>query len=60
MSSNGALDVITYQAIDYRPSVTSLSPELFRWQMETLAARGGLQLRQFLRDIKQVAGKPGR
>lgn len=40
MNTDGALPVLTYHAIDSRPSVISLSPDLFRWQMEALAARG--------------------
>lgn len=32
--------ILTYHAVDTRQSVISITPELFQWQMESLAARG--------------------
>ncbi len=60
MSIDGALPVITYHAIDRRPSVISLSPELFRWQMETLAARGfaGMSLAQAFGHLELTGRYP--
>jgi peptidoglycan/xylan/chitin deacetylase (PgdA/CDA1 family) len=60
VSIDGTLAVVTYHAIDYRPSVTSLSPEMFRWQMEALAARGfaGISLAQAFDHLQRTGRYP--
>ncbi len=48
MNSDGTLPVLTYHAIDHCSSTISISPQVFRWQMESLAAHGivGISLAQ--------------
>ena len=60
MNSDGSLPVLTYHAIDQRSSVISLSPQLFRWQMEALAARGvaGISLAQAFEHLELTGHYP--
>lgn len=60
MSTEDVLHILTYHAIDWRPSVISLSPELFRWQMESLAARGvaGISLAQAFEHLELTGRYP--
>lgn len=57
---SGRLAVLTYHAIDDRAAVTSLPPELFRWQMETLAGQGltGISLEQAFGHLDQTGRFP--
>lgn len=56
----GQLAVLTYHAIDNRAAVTSLPPELFRWQMETLAGHGltGISLAQAFDHLDRTGRFP--
>ena len=60
MNSDGSLPVLTYHAIDQRASVISLSPEVFCWQMESLAARGvaGISLAQAFEHFELTGHYP--
>jgi peptidoglycan/xylan/chitin deacetylase (PgdA/CDA1 family) len=57
---SGQLAVLTFHAIDDRPSVTSLPPDLFRWQMQTLAAHGltGISLAQAFDHLDRTGRFP--
>lgn len=56
----GQLAVLTYHAIDNRAAVTSLPPELFRWQMETLVGHGltGISLAQAFDHLDRTGRFP--
>ncbi len=60
MNNNKHLLVLTYHAIDDRPSVISVSPQQFRWQMEQLTARGiaGISLAQAFDHLEQTGHYP--
>lgn len=52
--------ILTYHAVDNRSSVTSVSPGLFRWQMESLADLGlrGINLAEAFRHFRQTGKFP--
>lgn len=60
MNNDAALPVLTYHSIDQRSSVISISPQLFRWQMETLAARGlaGISMAQAFDHFERTGCYP--
>lgn len=55
---NKKLLILTYHAVDTRQSVTSISAELFQWQMETLATLGlvGISLADAFDHLARTGG----